>query len=61
MRWANKATPGAGRMVEGFKYQTKEYGCILRVLEIVLVETWHKHNYVQDRFMWEESRSMVMR
>lgn len=48
-------------MVEGFKYQTKEYGCILRVLEIVLVETWHKHNYVQDRFMWEESRSMVMR
>ena len=36
--WANKVTPGAGRMVEGFKYQTKEYVCILRVLEILLVE-----------------------
>ena len=46
-------------MVEGFKHQAKEYDCTLRVLETVLVEMWHKHNYMQERLIRGESRSVL--
>lgn len=29
-------------MVEGFKYQTEEFDFARRVLEVLLVEKWHK-------------------
>lgn len=44
-------------MVEGFKYQTEEFDFALRVLEVLLVEKWHKLRSMQDRFMCGENRS----